>query len=83
MATPSQIRNERKKVLRQVKRQLKELDSQQEAMERQINRILKVKKRLPDLDDAQELLIKARSIDQQLDKVIAEIGTFSNFVRTT
>ena len=83
MATPAQIRSERKKVLRDFNKSLKTMDSLTEKLERKIDRVLKVKKRLPDSDDATGFLTDTRTIDKQLDVVIQKATTFSNFVRTT
>lgn len=83
MSTPAQIRSERKKVLRTLKTQLKGVDSLTDKLERQIERVLKVKKRLPDSEDATGFLTDVRTIDKQFDKVITAATTFSNFVRTT
>ena len=83
MATPAQIRSERKKVLRQVRNQLNQLETLSEKLERLINRVLKVKKRLPDTDDAQQILVQVREMDKQLDKVASSATQFGNFVRST
>lgn len=83
MSTPAQIRTERKITLRKVKKELRTCDSLTDKLERLINRILKVKKRLPDTDDAQEILTNIREIDKQLDKVVSRANDFSQLVRTT
>lgn len=83
MATPAQIRSERKSVLKQVRTQLNQLETQSEKLERLINRVLKVKKRLPDVDDATIILQSLRDMDKQLDNVLKSATTFSNFVRST
>lgn len=83
MATPAQQRKERKAVLRVVKSKLRTMDGQNDKLNRQLARILRIKKRLPDMDDAAQILAQLRVIDKSLDAVIAEATTFSQFVRTS
>lgn len=54
-----------------------------EILQRLIERILKLKKQLPDGDDATSILVQIRDIDKQLDKVLSDANVFQNFVRTT
>jgi len=81
--TPAQIRSERKQVLRTLRKTVRELDSMIEILQRLIERILKLKKQLPDGDDATSILVQIRDIDKQLDKVLSDANVFQNFVRTT
>lgn len=81
--TPAQIRKERKDVLRTVRKSLNDLDSMIEQLQRLIQRVLKLKKQLPDIDDATAMLTQIRTIDKQLDQVFKDTTTFSTFVRTT
>lgn len=81
--SPAKIRTERKTVLKSVRKSLNDLETLSEKLERRISRVLSVKKRLPDPDDAIKILTELRDIDKQLDKVISDATTFSNFVRTT
>lgn len=80
MATPAQIRRERKTALRSVKSELRTLDTISETIERYINRVLRVSKRFPDTDDATFILTELRKMDTQLDKVISAGDNFAKFV---
>lgn len=54
-----------------------------EKVQRKVEQILKLKKQLPDIEDASILLTKLRDIDKQLDIVIRDATGWSQFVRTT
>lgn len=79
--TPAQIRSARKQALRSVKIPLRELDSMLEKLQRRIERILKITKRLPDSEDAMDILQQLRAMDSQLDKVVSQASSFSQYVR--
>ena len=81
--TPAQVRKERKNALKPVRKSLNDLETLTEKLERLINRILSVKKRLPDIDDATEILQQLRQVDKQLDVVIRDATSFSQATRTT
>ena len=81
MATPAVIRRNRKTVLRGVQASLRRADSELEKLERMIKRVLRVKKRFPDNDDAIYILEQAGVIDKAIAAVVAEGGKFARIVQ--
>ena len=81
MATPSQVRKERKEVLRAVKNDLRTLDSLGERLERMIARVLKVRKRFPDEQDAAQIVQSLTAMDRALDVVVKSASRFTNIVK--
>lgn len=82
MATPATIRGNRKKSLRIVRANLRALDSQLEITERLIQRVLRVRKRFPDEEDAIAIIEGLREMDSLLSKVATKAIDFSRLVRT-
>jgi hypothetical protein len=81
LATPAEIRRQRKEVLRKVKASLRILDSSLEKVERKINRTLGIKKRFPDSEDALEIMQGITTIDKNIDGVFNSAKEFTEIVQ--
>lgn len=81
MPTPAQVRRERKVVLRRVRADLSTLNTTLETTRRHVNRILKLKRQLPDDQDAMVITTNVRDLDKLLDKVAKTTLDFSKQVR--
>jgi len=81
LPTPAQVRRERKVVLRRVRADLSTLNTTLETTRRHVNRILKLKRQLPDDQDAMVITTNVRDLDKLLDKVAKTTLDFSKQVR--
>lgn len=80
MASPAQIRSERKIAVRAIKNSLRTLDSITDKLDRRLAQILRVKKMFPDSSHAEEILTYLRQADKQLDNVLDLATAFSSQV---
>lgn len=81
MATPAQVRRERKQVLRLVQSELRQVDTIVEKNQRFIKRVLAVRKRFPDEEDAIVILTFLREMDKALEATIKQANNFSKIVK--
>jgi len=75
LATLAAVARERKAQLRQLKVASRRLDAAQEALEREVNRLLARKKSVPELSDAERLTTMTQAVETQLANIAAVIGT--------
>lgn len=74
MASINQVIRERKKVVSNLKRSLKTVDSILELMERRQNSILSRKLKVPELEDLAYLAAKSRELDQALRQYVNQVN---------
>lgn len=75
MATIAEVSRERKAQLRQLKLASRKLDAAQEALEREVNRLINRKKAVPELADAERLANMALSVENAMDTMAGVIGS--------
>ena len=82
MATPAQIRSERKQVLRNVVRKMQAFDARQEKLERRMKQILKLKERFPDESDAVLITSELSNLNKMFDETVIAARDFATKVST-
>lgn len=80
MATPTQIRKERKEALKAVNLRLSNLNTTLEQARRLTSRILKVKKRFPDAQDASNISAFLTKMDSEMNQVVSALSNFTSKV---
>jgi len=77
MATLASVARDRKAQLRQLMVASRRLDAKQEALEREIKRIVNRKKSVPELADAERLATMASAVEAELGNMAAVIQSVS------
>lgn len=77
MATLANVARERKAQLRQLRIASRRLDTKQEALEREIKRIINRKKAIPELKDGERLATLATAIAVEMNSVAGVIQSLS------
>lgn len=77
MATLSAIARDRKAQLRQLMVASRKLDATQEALEREIKRLLVRKRAVPELADAERLGVMVQAVNSSLSGMVAVIDNVS------
>lgn len=73
MATLAAVARDRKAQLRQLMVASRKLDANQEALEREVKRLLTRKKAVPELADAERLAVMAQNVNASLSAMISVI----------
>ncbi len=77
MATLAAVARERRNQLRQLLTASKKLDASQEILEREVRRIINRKKAVPELADAERLMVMAQGVNASLSGMISVIESVS------
>lgn len=75
MATLAAVARDRKAQLRQLMVASRRLDATQEALEREVKRLLTRKKSVPELSDAERLATMAQAVETSLGNMAAVISS--------
>jgi len=78
VATLSAIGRERKAQLRQLRAASRRLDTKQEALEREIRRIIERKRAIPELKDGERLATLATAVAVEMNNVASVINSLSH-----
>lgn len=77
MATVAELARSRKRELKQIQSASLQLDAKQEALEREVKRIMNRKRAVPELADLQRMLEKATEVDNALGVIVSLMESMS------